>query len=102
MSTQQPSKVILITGASSGIGEATARHLARLGHRVVLGARRTERLQALTEALCADGCRAAYQALDVTRLDDMQRLVAFAETTFGPVDVIVNNAGVMPLSPLNA
>ena len=102
MSTQQSSKVILITGASSGIGEATARHLARMGHRVVLGARRTERLQALTDALRADGCRVAYQALDVTRLDDVQRFVAFAETTFGPVDVIVNNAGVMPLSPLKA
>lgn len=102
MNPSQSSKVVLITGASSGIGEATARYLVAQGHRVVLGARRTERLQLLAEALRADGGKVAYQALDVTRLDDMQRLVAFAEVTFGPVDVIVNNAGVMPLSPLSA
>lgn len=102
MNPSPSSKVILITGASSGIGEATARHLAAHGHRIVLGARRTERLHSLTETLRATGGQAAYQPLDVTRFDDMQRIVAFAETTFDPVDVIINNAGVMPLSPLNA
>lgn len=98
----QASKVILITGASSGIGEATARHLVRQGHRVVLGARRIERLQTLAEELARERGRVAYRALDVTRLDQMQAFADFAESTFGPVDVIVNNAGVMPLSPLNA
>jgi len=98
----QASKVILITGASSGIGEATARHLVRQGHRVVLGARRIERLQALAEELAGEPGRVAYRALDVTRFDQMQAFANVAESTFGPVDVIVNNAGVMPLSPLNA
>ena len=102
MNTSSSSKVILVTGASSGIGEATATRLVRQGHRVVLGARRTERLKALAEELQGQGGQVAYRALDVTRLSDMQDFVAFAETTFGPVDVIVNNAGVMPLSPLNA
>jgi NADP-dependent 3-hydroxy acid dehydrogenase YdfG len=95
-------KVIAITGASSGIGEATARHLVRQGHRVVLGARRIERLQALAEELAGEPGRVAYRALDVTRFDQMQAFADVAESTFGPVDVIVNNAGVMPLSPLNA
>lgn len=102
MNTQQPSKVILVTGASSGIGEATATRLVRQGHRVVLGARRTERLRALAERLREEGGKVAYRALDVTRLNDMQDFVAFVEATFGPVDVVINNAGVMPLSPLNA
>lgn len=102
MNTATLSKVILITGASSGIGEATARHLVRQGHRVVLGARRIERLEALAAALRAEGGEVAYRALDVTELADVQGFVAHAEATFGPVDVIVNNAGVMPLSPLNA
>jgi NADP-dependent 3-hydroxy acid dehydrogenase YdfG len=96
------SKVILITGASSGIGEAIAIHLAKQGHKVVLGARRTERLQKLTEELQAESLSAAFRELDVTRLDDMQAFVAFAEDRYGPADVIINNAGVMPLSPLNA
>lgn len=96
------SKVILITGASSGIGETTARRLAAAGHRVVLGARRTERLASLESELRAAGHQAAHRALDVTQADDMQTFVAFAESTFGPADVIINNAGVMPLSTLNA
>mgnify|MGYP002621879104 CR=1 FL=1 len=98
----QAGKVVLVTGASSGIGEAVARKLATEGHRVVMGARRTERLSALAEELRTTGAQVVYQALDVTRLDDMRRFVDFAEASFGPVDVIVNNAGVMPLSPLNA
>lgn len=96
------SKVILITGASSGIGEAIARHLASQGHHVVLGARRIERLQTLVDELHAQGQRASCRALDVSQLHDMQAFVEQAEAHHGPVDVIVNNAGVMPLSPLNA
>ena len=95
-------KVVLITGASSGIGEATAKLLAGKGAKVVVGARRTERLEKLTADITAAGGSAAFQKLDVTDLADMQRFVAFAEKQFGRIDVIVNNAGVMPLSPLDA
>jgi NADP-dependent 3-hydroxy acid dehydrogenase YdfG len=102
MSNTNQGKVVLVTGASSGIGEAVTRALAAAGHRVVIGARRTERLQGLTLELREQGLRVSARALDVTRLEDMQQFVAFAEATYGPVDVIVNNAGVMPLSPLNA
>lgn len=102
MTTSSKPKVVLVTGASSGIGEAVARRLAAAGHRVVLGARRGERLAALDTELRGQGLRSAYRALDVTQLDDMQQFVAFAEQHFGPVDVIVNNAGVMPLSTLDA
>lgn len=93
-------KTILITGASSGIGEAAARLLARKGARVVLGARRTDRLKKLTEAIRSDGGSAEFRALDVTNLEDMQGFARFALDHFGRVDVIVNNAGVMPLSRL--
>jgi len=96
------SKVILITGASSGIGEATARRLVTQGHRVLLGARRVDRLQALAGELQGAGGQVAYRALDVTDADDFRSFAAHAVATFGPVDVLVNNAGVMPLSPLNA
>lgn len=95
-------KVVLITGASSGIGEAVARNLAAAGHAVVLGARRSDRLQALADELCAQGLRASFRTLDVTQLADVQQFVEFAESTYGPVDVMINNAGVMPLSPLNS
>ncbi|MBI0380772.1 SDR family NAD(P)-dependent oxidoreductase, partial [Streptomyces albiflaviniger] len=93
-------KVVLITGASSGIGAATARRLAADGHRVYLGARRTERLGELAGEITAEGGSAAYQRLDVTAADDMRAFVAAARERFGRVDVMVNNAGVMPLSPL--
>jgi len=96
------SKVILITGASSGIGEATARHLAAAGHRVVLGARRTERLVQLAADIRAAGGAADVARLDVTSLDSMQDFVAFALERHTQVDVLVNNAGVMPLSKLDA
>jgi len=96
------SKVILITGASSGIGEATARHLAAAGHRVVLGARRTERLVQLAAEIREAGGSADVGRLDVTSLESMQEFVAFALDCHGQIDVLLNNAGVMPLSKLDA
>jgi NADP-dependent 3-hydroxy acid dehydrogenase YdfG len=96
------SKIILITGASSGIGEATARVLAANGHKVVLGARRTERLQQIVAEIRTKGGVAEYRALDVTSRDDVNAFVAYARNTFGQVDVIFNNAGVMPVSPMSA
>jgi NADP-dependent 3-hydroxy acid dehydrogenase YdfG len=95
-------KVVVITGASSGIGEATARLLAEKGAHVVLGARRTERLEELCKAINAEGGSAQYQAVDVTRQSNVQAFVDFAVSQFGRVDVIINNAGVMPLSRLDA
>lgn len=95
-------KVVLITGASSGIGEATARLLAGSGAHVVLGARRTERLEILCAQINSSGGSAHFQALDVTRLTDVQAFVDFALNLHGRVDVFVNNAGVMPLSKLEA
>lgn len=96
------SKVVLLTGASSGIGEATARWLAGQGHRLVIGARRSGRLEALTHSLRAAGGTVDFQALDVTDLEDMQAFADFAIHTHARIDVIINNAGVMPLSPLAA
>ena len=100
MKTNIEPKVILITGASSGIGEATARHLAAKGHTVMLGARRTDRLEKLAVEIRAAGGTAEYRALDVTNLADMQAFVEFALKRFSKIDVIINNAGVKPLSPL--
>lgn len=93
-------KVVAITGASSGIGEATARFLAAQGAHVVLGARRTDRLEALAKAIAATGGSVRIRALDVVSLDDMKTFIGFAKAEFGRLDVMVNNAGVMPLSPL--
>jgi NADP-dependent 3-hydroxy acid dehydrogenase YdfG len=95
-------KVVVITGASSGIGEATARLLAQRGAKVVLGARRIERLQALAAEIREAGGIAHACKVDVTRRDDVIAFVGEAAQTFGRVDVIVNNAGVMPLSNLAA
>lgn len=95
-------KVVLITGASSGIGEATALHLARQGCTVVLGARRQDRLQQIVVRIEQAGGRASAHPLDVTDLDDVKAFVAAAEAEYGRIDVLVNNAGVMPLSPLAA
>jgi NADP-dependent 3-hydroxy acid dehydrogenase YdfG len=93
-------KTVLITGASSGIGEAAALRLAEDGHRLFLGARRTERLEALVGRIHAGGGNAEFRRLDVTDADDVQRFVADAVDTYGRVDVMINNAGVMPLSAL--
>lgn len=92
-------KTVLITGASSGIGEATVRELAAAGARLFIGARRTDRLEALAAEL---GDRVAWHELDVTDAASFEAFVAAAEARFGRVDVLVNNAGVMPLSPLAA
>ncbi|MCC5882070.1 MAG: SDR family oxidoreductase [Halomonas sp.] len=94
------SKVILVTGASSGIGEATTRLLAKQGHRLVIGARRTERLEALAQAIRSEGGSVEFRALDVTRREDVQAFADAALKLHGRIDVIINNAGVMPLSPL--
>jgi NADP-dependent 3-hydroxy acid dehydrogenase YdfG len=94
-------KVIAVTGASSGIGEATARLLVQRGARVLVGARRTERLAALVEELRGVGTLEAC-ALDVTQRDSMQHFIERARSKFGRLDVLVNNAGVMPLSPFAA
>lgn len=95
-------KVILVTGASSGIGEAVTHLLAAQGHHLVVGARRTERLAALADECQASGGSVRYRALDVTSLEDVNAFAQFAINAFGRIDVIVNNAGVMPLSPLAA
>ena len=91
-------KVVVITGASSGIGEAIAVLLAQRGAKVVLGARRTDRLKALAEEIEKNGGTAAYIETDVTRRDDLQALAALALRKFGRLDVMVNNAGVAQLS----
>ena len=91
-------KVVVITGASSGLGEATARMLAAQGAKVVLGARRLDRIEALAKELGAD--RALAVQTDVTDVEQVKRLVDAAVASFGRVDVIVNNAGLMPHSPL--
>ncbi len=93
-------KVVVITGASSGIGEATARLLARSGAKVVVGARRKERLEALVADIRSEGGTAEYQAVDVANRADVEALVQRAKSVYGRVDVVINNAGVMPLSPL--
>jgi len=91
-------KVVVITGASSGLGEATARHLAQNGAKLVLGARRIEKLQGIASELGL-GTGAAV-ATDVTRQDQVKRLVDHAVQAHGRIDVILNNAGLMPHSPL--
>ncbi len=93
-------KVVVITGASSGLGEATARHLAAEGASVVLGARRADRIHALVEELTAAGHKAKAVATDVTDRDQVKDLVQAAVDTFGRIDVMLNNAGLMPLAPL--
>ena len=95
-------KIVLITGASSGIGEATARLLAKNGATVVIGARRVERLKKIAVEIHEAGGIAEFQQLDVTDAQSVNDFVAFAKERFGRVDVLFNNAGVMPLSPMSA
>lgn len=95
-------KVVVITGASSGIGETTARLLASLGVHLVIGARRVEKLEKLASDIRADSGSVIVQQLDVTDLEQMQAMIEEALNRYGRVDAVVNNAGVMPLSPLEA
>lgn len=92
-------KTILITGASSGIGEATVRELVKTGARLFIGARRTDRLQALANEL---GPQVAWNALDVTNPENFIAFADAAQERFGRIDVLINNAGIMPLAPLAA
>lgn len=95
-------KVVLITGASSGIGEETAKLLASKGAKIVLGARREDKLKQLAQAIAKGGGHAVYQVLDVTKQSDNDSIVKLAKDAFGGLDVIFLNAGVMPNSPLSA
>lgn len=94
-------KVVVITGASSGIGEATALLLAERGAKVVLGARRPELLKALADRIARAGGKAAYARTDVKRRNDVSDLVKLACERYGKIDVLVNNAGIAPISPLD-
>jgi NADP-dependent 3-hydroxy acid dehydrogenase YdfG len=93
-------KVVVITGASSGIGESTAKLLARHGAKVVLGARRMDRIDAAVKEISAAGGKAIGFAVDVTKRADVEALIQGAVDSFGRVDVIVNNAGIMPIAPV--
>lgn len=95
-------KVILVTGASSGIGESIARELAARGAKVLMGARRTDRLDAIADDLRGNGADVATLSLDVTSIGSMHRFAQTAVDLWGRIDVLVNNAGVMPLSPMSA
>lgn len=95
-------KVVIITGASSGIGEATAKLLASKSAKVVLGARRGNQLRQLVDEIQKVGGQAVYQVMDVVNPSDNAAIVELAQETFGRVDVIFLNAGIMPTAPLSA
>ncbi|MDR4927761.1 SDR family oxidoreductase [Peribacillus simplex] len=93
-------KVVIITGASSGIGEATAKELTSKGAKLVLAARREDRLEKLQKEIQNNGGQAIYKVTDVSSHEQMEELAFYALEEYGKIDVIVNNAGVMPLSPV--
>jgi len=94
-------QVVAITGASSGIGRATALHLARAGAMVVLGARHEAGLSRLTEEIKAAAGQAVYRVTDVSRREDLHGLVTLAQESFGRLDVLFSNAGAMPIGPFD-
>jgi NADP-dependent 3-hydroxy acid dehydrogenase YdfG len=100
MSDNIEGKVVVITGASSGLGEATARLLSAQGASVVLGARRRDRIKSLADELTARGGKALAVTTDVTHHDQVKKLVDTAVQTYGRIDVMINNAGLMPQSLL--
>src|ERR1700730_17866138 len=93
-------KVVVITGASSGIGEGTAKLLAQQGARVVLGARRSNQIDTVVNEISASGGKAIGLATDVTKRAEVEALVKRAIDGFGRVDVLLNNAGIMPIAPI--
>lgn len=95
------SKVIVITGATSGIGEASAKLLAKDGHKLVLGARRENKLQEVSKAVEENGGQAIYGITDITKDEDVEALAKLAVEKFGRIDVWLNNAGIMPQSLLS-
>src|SRR2546429_6519547 len=95
-------KVVVITGASSGIGESTAKLLAKQGAKVVLGARRSNRIDAVVQEISASGGKAIGFATDVTKRAEVEALIQGAVDGFGRVDVLLNNAGIMPIAPIEA
>ncbi|WP_413437707.1 SDR family oxidoreductase [Sulfuriferula sp. GW1] len=94
-------KIVVITGASSGLGEATARHLSEQGATVVLGARRIDRINALAKELAGNEGKAIAVQTDVTQCEQVKNLVDTAVEKYGRIDVMINNAGLMPHSPLD-
>ena len=102
MTHQIEGKIVVITGASSGMGDAAARLLAAQGAKVVLGARRADRLEALVEDIVAAGGEALAVQTDVTNRADVAQLVDTAVQVFGRIDVLINNAGIMPLAVLES
>src|SRR5579864_4577727 len=95
-------KVVVITGASSGIGKSTSTLLAAQGARVVLGARRSDRIDAVVQEISASGGKAIAFVTDVTKRAEVEALIRRTVDTFGRVDVLVNNAGIMPIAPIEA
>ena len=93
-------KVVIVTGASSGLGEATARKLAKHGAKLMLAARREDRLKELVSEIEKDGGTAKYEVTDVTNRSEVEALAKSTQQAYGRIDVLVNNAGLMPLSPL--
>ena len=95
-------KIVIITGASSGLGEATARRLAKSGAKLMLAARREDRLKELVAEIQKDGGTAKYQVTDVSDRNQVEALAKATHQAYERIDVLVNNAGLMPLSPLAA
>ena len=101
MSANIEGKIVVITGASSGLGEATARHLAARGATIVLAARREDRLNAIAEEMRAAGAKVAVVRTDVTKQEDVRNLIEYSVRAFGKIDVLINNAGLMSIAPLS-